>query len=144
MLFPTITITFSFFKGIGAHSVHLFECVLISLDTYGKYCLNMSVFIMYETMYYMYVYTVRTIVFLFIILYNYEDLNKGKKALKKKKNLDQYQSIRASKSISVQSGAMSWKIKFIKSPGVRGALTHELEHRVNYLLALKWTNERYE
>ena len=44
----------------------------------------MSVLIMYETMYYMYVYTVRTIVFLFIILYNYEDLNKGKKALKKK------------------------------------------------------------
>ena len=42
---------------------------------------------MYETMYYMYVYTVRTVVFLFIILYNYEDLNKGKKALKKKKNL---------------------------------------------------------
>ena len=41
---------------------------------------------MYETMYYMYVYTVRTVVFLFIILYNYEDLNKGKKALKKKKN----------------------------------------------------------
>ena len=54
----------------------------ISLDTYGKYFLNMSVFIMYETMYYMYVYTVRTVVFLFIILYNYEDLNKGKKALK--------------------------------------------------------------
>ena len=43
----------------------------------------MSVFIMYETMYYMYVYTVRTIVFLFIILYNYENLNKGKKAFKK-------------------------------------------------------------
>ena len=43
----------------------------------------MSVFIMYETMYYMYVYTVRTVVFLFIILYNYKDLNKGKKAFKK-------------------------------------------------------------
>ena len=52
----------------------------ISLDTYGKYFLNMSVFIMYEIMYYMYVYTVRTIVFLFIILYYYEDLNKGQKA----------------------------------------------------------------
>ena len=47
----------------------------------------MSVFIMYETMYYIYVYTVRTIVFLFIILYNYEDLNKGKKALQKKKKI---------------------------------------------------------
>ena len=40
---------------------------------------------MYETMYYMYVYTVRTSVFLFIILYNYEDLNKGAKKLKKNK-----------------------------------------------------------
>ena len=56
----------------------------------------MSVFIMYETMYYMYVYTVRTIVFLFIISYNYEDLNKGKKAFKKnKKNNDYYNLLKS-------------------------------------------------
>ena len=32
-----------------------------------------------------YVYTVRTMMFIFIILYNYENLNKGKKGFKQKK-----------------------------------------------------------
>ena len=60
MLYPSITVTFSFLKELEHILYTCLNVYYISLDTYGKYFLNMSVFIMYETMYYMYVYTVRT------------------------------------------------------------------------------------